>query len=213
MQKSTCSPLLFRIWVFTSGAVFAVSVGIQSFFSLTDYGFLYNGALLLVCFVSFFALLIGLTMWLCERFYKREVPMIATVVACALLSIVGIWTFVGTLLSSTHGGHTSTGAGSITWNPYSVHTSPEGTSRVVVIHADSRIYAYPMLNRWIYKEVENEYVWQIEEWYEMVNGNVVHHLDELVVEWPSERQAIVMILRDTETFEGENPDSRIVVDF
>jgi hypothetical protein len=189
-----------RVWLIASGAVFAISMGLLVFFDMTDYGFLYNGALLWVCYVSFIVLLMGLAVWLCGRLQKRKVRKALASVACALLILVWSYLCLAFVLIEGHTGTTSTDAGSILANRDRwVHTSPEGTNRIVVFHASTWIFAYPMRNRWIYKEVKNGTGW----WEEIEDG--------YTVEWPSEQQAVV-------TVEGENPsavngENQIIVDF
>ena len=187
MKKSARFPLPYRIWIITSGAVFAAAMGLELFFSETGYGFLYDNELLLVCFVSFAVLLIGLTVWLCRRVLKRDAIKVLVSVACGLLAYHCLW-----------------GYGFATRGSYRVHTSPGGTNRVVLVHSPNYplglIRAYPMRNRWIYEEADNGYV----------RGDFWHADGEYVVAWPSERQAVVTTLR-----ESTDPDelSKITVDF
>jgi len=199
MQTNTRFPLFYRIWLIASGSVFAVSMGLNEFFIRSDYGFLYNYALLWVCFVSFLSLLVSLTAWLCRRVWKRKVLKILIVITCVLCSLLGLFTLFAFLLPEAHTGTTITGAGSIIAGSdhnerYRVYTSPEGTNQVVVICAAGIIHPYPMLNRWIYKEVRNGHFWLEDDWY--------------TVDWPSERQAVVTALS-----EPEDPYRRIIVDF
>ena len=199
-------PLLYRIWIITSGAVFAVAMGLQLFFSWTKYGVLYNETLLWTCLGSFIVLIVGLTVWLCRHVYKRKASMASTVAGCVLLSLLGVIVHFAIIFFSVMAGHTATDAGSISGNKHYMHTSPEETNQFVIMFTgmdEEAIYAYPMLNRWIYKEVNNGFIWEAHV-----------HEDEYTVEWPSEQLAIVTVQREnTETVVGENPDSRIIVDF
>ena len=102
MQKSARFPLLFRIWVIASGAVFTVAIGLQLFFSRTDYGFLYNEALLYTCLISCVSLLISLTVWLRRYVLKLRALKALVSVACVFFSFVGTWVFFGTIVNSAH---------------------------------------------------------------------------------------------------------------
>ena len=206
-MKNPRFPLPYIIWIALSGLVFTVAMGAQLFFSRTAYGFIYNGALLLLCLGSFVVLVSGVCLWLyrhvCKKYFAKMWVVIAGLSLCAMAFFVHFFII---LLLSTMGGKTITGAGSISGNRHYFHDSPRGTNRFVIMFTgmdEESIYAYPMLNRWIYREIDNGFVWESHL-----------HEDEYTVEWPTERQAIVTILReDTETFEGENPDSRIIVNF
>lgn len=203
MKQSARFPLPYRIWIGASGGIFAIAFGLQLFFSLTDYGFLHNEVLLWFCMDSFIILLVGLTVWLCHRRVYKRVFMVA---ACVLLILVGFLVFSGTMFFSTMAGQTRTGAWSISGNRHYMHTSPEGTNRFVIMFTgmdEESIYAYPMLNRWIYKEVDNGFVWEAHV-----------HEDEYTVEWTSESLAVAEVKKySKQTVEGENLDNKIVVDF
>jgi len=185
--------------------VFVAAMGVQLFFSWTNYGFLYNEVLLWICLVNSIILLVGLTVWRCRYFFWRKA---LTVIACVLLSLFAIFAHFAILLASVFGGHTSTDAGSISGNRHYIHASPEGTNQFVIMFTgmdEESIYAYPMLNRWIYKEVDNGFVWEAHV-----------HEDEYTVEWQSENLAVVEVNThycDDEIIEGENLDHKIIVDF
>jgi len=87
MPMTTRFPLHFRIWVIASGAVFAAAMGLQLFFSWTNYG----DALLLISIISLPSLHIGLTVWLRRCVLKRKAIKALVSVACYLLTIYGIW--------------------------------------------------------------------------------------------------------------------------
>jgi len=205
MQKSTRFPLHFRIWLIASGAVFAVSAGLLVFFDRTDYGFLYSDALRWVCFISFIVLFTGLTVWLCRCVFKRKVIHALVSVACVLLALAWSFGWLFGIVTIVHAGEiTSTRAGRISGNRYYVHTSPGGTNQFVIIitvHGGDMYYAYPMLNRWIYKEDDQRpvLVW---DWPE--------YTEEYTVEWPSEQQAVVTVI-----WLPDEPDGfdRIIVNF
>jgi len=179
MKKSVRFPLHFRIWLIASGAVFAVSIGLQLFFSRMNYGFIYNNALLLVCYVSFGVLLTGLTVWLCRRVLKRQAMQVLVWVAFALILYYLVW------------------LGCASMKQYLVHISPGGTNRVAVINIPpGSIYAYPMLNSWIYRRVAN---------------GCVRGASEYTVEWPTEKQAVVTAISWLP--DDQNESTRIIVDF
>jgi len=188
-----------RILTIISGAVFATALGLLVFIYGTDYGVLYTPVLLWealewVCLLSGISLLVGLTAWLRRARKSIKVSgVIARSIACALLNLIAI-----VMLSSYFATFFD---GNARGNQYYVYTSPEGTNQIVVYFTlwGETMHAYPMLNRWVYKEVDNGYV-------EVKNDNpweAYLQEDEYTVEWPSERQAVV-------TVEGENP---ITVDF
>ena len=196
----------YSLWVTGAGTVFALAMGAQLFFSRTDYGFLYNEALIWLCWGSFANLLVVLTVWLCRRVIKRRAAKALVSVACAVLSLFAFGAAWLTLFLSCMVGHTVTGAGSISGNRYDLHISPGGTDRLVIMFTgadEEQIYAYPMLNRWIYKEIDNGFVWE-------------PHIQrgEYSVEWETECRAVVEILRYSgPAVDGENLDDRILVDF
>ena len=189
--------IVMRILTIISGTVFAAALGLLVFIYRTDYGVLYTAPLLWetlewVCLLSGTSLLVSLTALLL-RARKKISDSIGPSIACALLNLIAI-----VMLSSFFGPFFDE---SVRGNQYYVYTSPGGTNQIVVYFTlqSEKMYAYPMLNRWIYKEVGNGYV-------EVKNDNpweAYLQEDEYTVEWTSERQAVV-------TVEGEKP---IIVSF
>ena len=206
MTQGTRFPLVWSIFTAACGVVSIAALSLQLFFSLTDYGFFYSDALLWVGLVSTVCSLICLTVWLHRRAIRRVFPKILTLAACILLSLTCVATVFIVMFGSTMGGVTLTRAGSISGNRHYVHTSPNGTNRFVIMFGamdEELIHAYPMLNRWIYKEVDNGFVWEA-------------HVQpkDYMVEWPSETLAVIEVLKYSEqVVEGENPDSKIFVTF
>jgi len=184
-MKSSRFPLVYRVWIAASGAVFAAALGLQLFFSLTAYGFLYSEVPLWLCLGSFISLLVGLTIWLCRCVFKKAAGKILAAATGALLSLA--LAYVGSIfvVVTAIGVHRD------------VHTSPGGTNRFVAIYNDSYeepFFAYPMRNRWIYKTVDNGSVW--------ASYFGMDERENYTVEWPSESLAVV-----------EVRNNKIVVDF
>ena len=202
-MKPSRSPWLYIIWVGVSGVVFAVAFGMNLYFSLTDYGFLYNGALAWVYRGGFISLMACVNLWLFRS--NRLRYFVRTGILITSLSFIAMSFFVSAFIA--FGGQTFTGAGRITGSRHYLHNSPQGTNRFVIMFTgmdEDSIYAYPMLNRWIYWEADNGFVWEAHV-----------HEDEYTVEWPSERQAIVEVTRrySKQIIDGMNEDGRIIVEF
>ena len=198
---------VMRILTIISGAVFAIALGVGF---VPGYGFINTGlllweAMLWVLLLSGVSLLLSLIALLSRRVRKDGKDAISVV--CVLLTLLAIFMLYFSFFEPVFGEDTS-------GNQYCVYTSPKGKNQIVVyvmpIGGERKMYAYPMVTRRIYKRVDNGFVWEAyqQEWkvYELEN--------EYTVEWPSERQAIVTVSREnSETYEDENPDGRIIVDF
>jgi len=195
-----------RILTIISGAVFATALGLLVFIYGTDYGVLYTPVLLWeglewICVFSGISLLVGLTAWIRRARKPKSISnLIARSVACALLNLIAI-----VMLSGFFEPFFDENARG---NQHYVYTSPEGTNQIVVYFTlwGETMHAYPMLNRWIYKEADNGYV-------EVKNDNpweAYLQEDEYTVEWPSERQAVVTVNWLPDDSDGPQ---RIVVDF
>jgi len=193
----------YRIWFIVGGIAFLVSFALIIFFSMSDYGFLWDEALHQVGLVSFINLLVSITVWLCRRVLKKIYAKVLTSIACAVLSMISCYLFFIIMWLSL-----AIPSGLIIANRHYIHTSPGETNRFVIIFSgmdEEGIYAYPMINCLVYKEVDNGFVWSA-------------HIqpDEYTVSWPSENQAVVEVLRHDDkeiTIEGRNLDDKIIVDF
>jgi len=192
--------IVLRVLAIISGAVFAVALGLLVFIYGTHYGVLYTGTLLWealewVCLLSGIGLLFSLIPLIrSARKPEQASGFIGLSIVSALLNLLALAMltpfFVPFFDEDTR------------WDQYRVYTSPEGTHQVVVYFPpfDNKMHAYPMLNRWVFKEVDNGYV-EVE--YDGPWWLACLQEDEYTVEWPSEHQAVV-------TVEGETP---IIVDF